>query len=144
MKRRLAGLALDRLENSGLELAAAKIVSVTEELARKHYALLEGHGFFADPKEFQRLIDFLTSKFHNVSHRRVLALVYRGENAVKEIRAVVGNTNPEKAEPGTIRGSFGRVSESTGIFENVVHASGTPEEGEREVNIWFRPEEIVS
>lgn len=142
MQRHLAGLAIDKLESTNLELAAAKVVSVTDEIARKHYALLEGKGYFADPKNFEALISFIKGDLHNVSHKRVLALVYQGDNAVKAIRSIVGDTNPEKALPGTIRGSFGRIT-TKDIFENVIHASGTPEEAEREISVWFRQEEIV-
>ena len=143
MQRHLAGLAIDRLDNTHLEMVAAKVVSVTEELARKHYALLEGQGIFADKARFDTLIDFLKGDHHGVSKRRVLALVYQGENAVKGIRAAVGVTNPEEASPDTIRGAFGRVCRKHGYYENVVHASGNVEEAEREINIWFEPEEIV-
>ena len=135
MKRKLSGIVVDRLDNAGFDMVAAKIVTVTEELAREHYALLKDMPFFPN------LIQFIKGDFHGVSDRRVLAMVYRGEDAVKGIRAVVGATNPEQAAPGTIRGSFGRICQ--GNFENVVHASGNVEEAEREVKIWFKPEEVV-
>lgn len=135
MKRKLSGIVVDRLENAGFDIVAAKIVTVTEELAREHYALLKDMPFFPG------LIQFIKGDLHGVPGRRVLAMVFKGENAVKGIRAVVGATNPEQAVPGTIRGSFGRICQ--GNFENVVHASGNIEEADREVKIWFRPEEIV-
>ena len=135
MKRKLSGIVVDRLDNAGFDMVAAKVVTVTEELAREHYALLKDMPFFPN------LIQFIKGDFHGVSDRRVLAMVYKGENAVKGIRAVVGATNPEQAAPGTIRGSFGRICQ--GNFENVVHASGNVEEAEREVKIWFKPEEVV-
>jgi len=69
-------------------------------------------------------------------------LVYHGENATKKVRKVVGSTHPEKAEPTTIRGKYGRVT-SKGVFENVVHASENEKEAEREIKLWFRPEELV-
>ena len=137
MKRRLAGLAIDRLENAGFELIGAKVVPVTEELAREHYALLKDQPFFPN------LIKFIKGDYHEVSNRRVLALVYRGENAIKGVRAVVGATNPEEAAPGTIRHSFGRIHSKTDNFENVIHASGNAPEAEREVKIWFKPGELV-
>jgi len=137
MQRRLAGLAIDRLENGGFELIGAKVVSVNEKLAREHYALLQDKPFFPG------LIKFITGEYHGVSNRRVLALVYRGEDAVKGVRAVVGATSPEDAAPGTIRSAFGRINSKGGYFENVVHASGNPEEAEREVRIWFKPGELV-
>ncbi|MFA6433428.1 MAG: nucleoside-diphosphate kinase [Elusimicrobiales bacterium] len=143
MKRRLAGLAIDRLDNSGLEMVGAKMVSVTDALAREHYALLKGKGVFALKEKFEQLISFIKGDFHGVSKRRVLALVYQGENAVQGVRAVVGATNPEEAAPGTIRGAFGRICRTHGYYENVVHASGNLEEAAREIKIWFKPGEIL-
>ncbi|OGS12323.1 MAG: hypothetical protein A2234_01675 [Elusimicrobia bacterium RIFOXYA2_FULL_58_8] len=143
MQRHLAGLAIDRLDNTHLEMVAAKVVSVTEELARKHYALLEGQGVFADKARFNQLISFIKGDYHGVSKRRVIALVYQGEDAVKVIRAAVGVTNPEDASPDSIRGAFGRVCRKHGYYENVVHASGNPEEAAREIAIWFKPGDIV-
>ncbi len=143
MQRKLAGLSIDRLDSTGLEMVGAKMVSVTDKLARTHYALLEGKCFFADKAKFDHLIAYLKGDFHGVSRSRVLALVYQGENAVKAVRDIVGATHPEAAAPGTIRGSFGRINSKTGIFENVIHASGNVEEAEREVGIWFKPEELV-
>lgn len=137
MKRRLSGLAIDRLDNAGFELIGAKVVSVTEALAREHYALLKNEPFF------EKLIRFIRGDFHKVSGNRILALVYRGENAIKGVRATVGATNPEEAAPGTIRSAFGRICSTHGYYENVVHASGNPMEAEREINIWFKPEELV-
>ncbi len=144
MQRHLAGLAIDRLDNTHLEMVAAKVVSVSEELARRHYALLEGQGVFADKARFNQLINFIKGDYHGVSKRRVIALVYQGENAVKGIRAAVGVTNPEEASPDSIRGAFGRICRKHGYYENVVHASGNVEEAEREIAIWFKPEDIVS
>ena len=73
---------------------------------------------------------------------RVLALVYQGEGAIQKIRDVVGATNPEEANPVTIRGAYGRITTS-GVFENVVHASSTLEDAEKEIKLWFQPHEIV-
>lgn len=144
MQRHLAGLAIDRLENTHMELVGAKLVSVTDALAREHYALLEGKGPFKEKEFFERLINFIKGEYHGDPRRRVLALVYQGENAVQVIRRAVGATNPEDASPDTIRGAFGRVCRRHGYYENVVHASGTVGEAEREIKIWFRPEEIIS
>ena len=71
-----------------------------------------------------------------------MALVYIGEGAIKSVREVVGATNPENAEPTTIRGKYGRIT-SEGVFENVVHASENEKEAEREIKLWFRPDELV-
>lgn len=137
MKRRLAGLAIDRLERSDLELIGAKVVSVTDELAREHYALLKNEPYF------ESAVKFIRGDFHGVSNRRVIAMVYKGEGAIKGVRAIVGATNPEEAAPGTIRGSFGRINSKGGYFENVVHASGNPAEAEREIKIWFKAGELI-
>jgi len=74
--------------------------------------------------------------------KRVLALVYHGDNAINKVRKVIGITNPEQAEPTTIRGKYGRIT-SEGVFENVVHASENLKEAEREIKLWFRPEELT-
>ena len=136
-KRRLTGLAIDRLEAAGLTLVGAKVVSVSEELAKEHYRDL------ADKPFFPNLIRYIRGEFHKIPDQRILALVYEGENAVKLTRLVAGATNPEQAEPGTIRGSFGRVT-TEGQFENVVHASGNLADAEREIKLWFAAGEVVS
>ena len=143
MQRHLAGLSIDRLENTHLDLVGSKIVTVTDKLAREHYALLEGKGPFTDKKLFEHLINFIKGEYHGDPKRRVLALVYQGENAVQRIRTAVGVTNPEDASPDTIRGAFGRICRKHGYYENVVHASGNLEEAERELALWFRPGEIL-
>ncbi|MDE1976476.1 MAG: nucleoside-diphosphate kinase [Elusimicrobia bacterium] len=134
--RRLTGLAVDRLDAAGLEMAAAKMVSVSEDLARKHYQDLAGKPFF------ENLIRYIRGEFHGFKDHRILALVYRGEGAVARVRQIAGATNPEEAAPGTIRGSFGRVT-TKGQFENVIHASGNAADAAREIALWFKPEEIL-
>lgn len=143
MQRHLAGLSIDRLENTHLDLVGTKMVTVTDKLAREHYALLEGVGVFADKKFYEHLINFIKGEYHGDPKHRVMALVYQGENAVQIIRTAVGVTNPEDASPDTIRGAFGRICRKHGYFENVVHASGNIEEAAREIALWFKPEEIL-
>ena len=135
-KRRLTGLTIDRLDASGLEMVAAKMVSVSEALAHEHYKALKDKPFFPG------LIRYIRGEFHGFKDHRILALVYRGENAIKKTREITGATNPEEAAPGTIRGSFGRIT-TDGQFENVIHASGDATDAAREVPLWFRPEEII-
>lgn len=137
LKRRLTGLVIDRIEQGGFELIGAKVVSVSEDLAKKHYEALKDKPFFPS------LIKYIMGEYHNIPNRKVLALVYKGENAISEIRKIVGATNPEQAEPWTIRGSFGRISSVNGQIENVVHASGNKEDAEREIALWFKKEELV-
>jgi len=133
MKRGLIGEVMTMYENAGLKLVAAKIVKVSEELARKHYAMHEGKPFY------EGLIQYIQGKKHG--ENRILALVYEGDNAVKKAREVTGATNPEKAEPHTIRGKYGRIT-TDGEIENVVHASGTVDEAKQEIALWFTESEI--
>ncbi|MFH1725659.1 MAG: nucleoside-diphosphate kinase [Elusimicrobiota bacterium] len=135
-KRKLTGMVLDRLDAAGLTLAAAKVVSVSSELAREHYRNLKDKPFF------EELIRYIRGEFHGIPDNRVLALVYEGEGAVAAARKVAGVTNPEEAEPGTIRGSFGRIT-TAGRFENVLHASGDASDAEHEIKLWFSPGEVL-
>ena len=134
--RKLTGLTIDRLDATGLEMVGAKMVCITEKLAREHYASLSDKPFF------EGLIKYIRGEFHGIKDSRILALVYRGENAIKAVRAVAGATNPEQAAPGTIRGSFGRIT-TAGQFENVIHASSDPADAAREVALWFKKDEII-
>jgi nucleoside-diphosphate kinase len=136
-KRGLTGLVIDRLDQAGLELVGAKMVSVTEKLAKEHYKDL------ADKPFFPNLIRYIRGEFHGLAQQQVLALIYQGEGAIAKVRLVAGATNPEQADPHSIRGSFGRVT-TQGQFENVLHASGNAGDAEREVKLWFRPEEIIA
>ncbi|MCK4936781.1 MAG: nucleoside-diphosphate kinase [Elusimicrobiales bacterium] len=136
ISRKLSGLTIDRLDHAGFEMIGAKVVSVSDELAHKHYIELKDEPFF------EPLMKFIQGGFHNNYKNKVLALVYQGENAIEEIRKTVGATNPEEADPTTIRGSFGRVA-TKGHYENVVHASGNAKDAARELALWFKPEELL-
>jgi len=129
----LTGDIISKMSEIDLKIVGAKIVQVTRELAEEHYAALREEKFFDE------LIKYIMGEFHT---KRVLAMVYHGENAIKNVRKIVGETNPEKAEPISIRGKYGRITTS-GVFENVVHASENVKEAEREIKLWFRPDELV-
>lgn len=129
----LTGNIITELSDTGLKIVGAKIVQVTRELAEEHYQHLREEKFFDE------LIKYIMGEYHT---KRVLALVYHGENSVKKVRGFVGGTDPEKAEPTSIRGKYGRIT-SKGVFENVVHASENEKEAEREIKLWFRPEELA-
>jgi len=129
----LTGDILSKLSSPDRIIIGAKIVRVTRELAEEHYAHLKDEDFFDE------LIKYIMGEYHT---KRVLALVYEGENAIKAVREVVGPTHPEKAHPETIRGKYGRIT-TRGIFENVVHASEDEKQAEREIKLWFRPDELV-
>lgn len=134
LAKSLTGNVLTRLSEAKLEIAAAKCLQVSRELAEEHYKVLREKPFFTE------LIDYLMGKYHN--RKKVLALVYVGKDAIKKVRELSGATNPEEADPTTIRGQYGRIT-TQGVYENVIHASTSPDESEREIKLWFRPDEII-
>ncbi|MBN3039726.1 MAG: nucleoside-diphosphate kinase [Candidatus Omnitrophica bacterium] len=134
LKKSLTGNVLSRLSETKLKIIAAKVVKVDKELADKHYQHLKSETFYPE------LTKYITGQIHG--ENRVMALVYWGEDAIKKVRALAGATNPEEAEPVSIRGAYGRILTS-GLFENVIHASSNSAEAEREIKLWFKPDEIV-
>ena len=133
-KRGLMGAALSRLEPLRLELIGAKAVRVSEALAKAHYQPIQDKPFFNEA------VAHLRGQLHEVFS--VLALVFWGRDAVARVREVTGATNPEKAKPLSIRGALGR-NLSTGLMENVLHASSDAAEARREIQLWFKPEELL-
>lgn len=134
LKKSLTGNILTRLSETKLEIVAARMVRVSRELAEEHYKHLKGKPFF------EELIKFIRGELHD--RRKVMALIYWGENAIKRCRELAGATNPEEAESTTIRGSYGRITTS-GVYENVIHVSSNESEAEREIKLWFKPDEII-
>jgi nucleoside-diphosphate kinase len=126
VQRGLVGPILARLEARGLKLVGLKFLAVPDALARQHYAIHEGKPFYPG------LISYITSS-------PVAAAVFEGKDAVALVRSAVGATNPVAAAPGTIRGDW-----ALEIGRNLVHASDSPENGQSEVGLWFRAEEVVS
>jgi len=124
MERGLAGAILARLEADGLNLAALKMLHLDRATAEKHYAVHRDKPFFKD------LVDYITST-------PIVAAVFTGDTAIARIRKLMGATNPEKADPGTIRNDFG-----LDLQRNSTHASDSPENGELEIAIYFTPGEI--
>ena len=133
LKKSLTGNILTRLSETKLIIIAAKILSPSRELAEEHYKHLKAKPFFGE------LVRYLMGELHT---KRVMALVYYGDDAIQKVRQMCGATNPEEADPVSIRGSFGRIT-TQGVFENVLHASGNLEDAEREIKLWFEPSEIV-
>lgn len=136
VRRNLIGPVLAKLDETKLTIVAARLIKVSEKLANEHYSDHVGKPFFP------QLLEYITGKLHG-GNMPVLALVLEGEDAILKIRALGGDTNPEKAKPDTIRGMFGRIT-TAGVFENVLHASANPAEAAKEVALWFKPEEILS
>lgn len=130
----LTGNILTRLSETKLEIIAAKIVKVSRALAEEHYKHLKDKPFFAE------LVSYIQGELHN--RRKVLAMVYWGEDAIEKVRMSAGSTNPEEADPTSIRGAYGRIT-SKGVYENVIHTSSNEKEAEREIKLWFEPDEII-
>jgi nucleoside-diphosphate kinase len=134
LKKSLTGNVLSRLSETKLKIIGAKVLKVSVELANQHYQHLKNEAFFPE------LIKYITGQLHG--DNRVMALVYWGDNAIPKVRTIAGATNPEEADPVSVRGAYGRILRS-GLFENVIHASATDQEAEREIKLWFKPEELV-
>jgi len=134
LKKSLTGNILTRLSESKLEIVAAKIVRVSRELAAEHYKHMKDKPFFDE------LLKYLQGELNE--RRKVMAMVYWGDDAIDKVRKLAGSTNPEEADPTTIRGSYGRIT-TKGLYENVIHASSNESEAEREIKLWFDPDEII-
>lgn len=121
-----AGAVLDRFAKEGLNMIACKMMSLTEELLREHYAHHASKPFFPE------IVSFMRS-------RPVLALILEGDNAINRVRDLLGPTDSAEAPKGTIRGDMG-----TGKMENIAHASDSKEAAEAEIKRFFKPEEIFA
>jgi len=125
IQRGLAGEIISRLENEGLKIVAVKMLCMDKALARQHYAVHKDKPFFNE------LVDFITSG-------PIIAMVLQDDDAVKVIRQTMGETDPAKAMPGTIRGDFGGD-----ISHNLIHGSDSVENARSEIALFFSAEEIV-
>ena len=125
VQRRLVGRVIARFEQAGINLAAMKFMSVSRDLAEQHYAVHQGKPFY------EGLIKYITSG-------PVVAMVLQGDNVIERVRHMVGATDPQEADPGTIRGDFAQD-----IGRNIVHASDSPETARQEIALWFDDREIV-
>ncbi len=134
LKKSLTGNILTTLSETRLEIAGTKVVKVSRRLAEKHYQHLKKKPFYGE------LIRYIRGELHG--KRKVLALIYYGEDAIRKVREIAGATNPEEADAESIRGKYGRIT-TKGIFENVIHASKNREEAEKEIKLWFKPDEII-
>ncbi|MDN4527633.1 nucleoside-diphosphate kinase [Fictibacillus fluitans] len=125
VQRNLIGEIVSRFEKKGFQLAGAKLMTISRELAENHYAEHKERPFFGD------LVNFITSG-------PVFAMVWQGENVIATARNMMGKTNPGEAAPGTIRGDF-----AVQVSNNVIHGSDSPESAEREIGLFFHAEELV-
>jgi nucleoside-diphosphate kinase len=133
LSKSLTGNVLTRLSETKLDIIAAKIVKVSRELAEQHYIMLKDKPFF------EELLKYLMGEYHK---KKVMALVYSGEDAIVKVRKICGSTNPEEADPVSIRGAYGRIT-TKGVYENIIHASANEPEAEREIKLWFSPDDVI-
>jgi len=133
LKKSLTGNVLTRLSETKLDIVASKIVRVSRQLAQEHYKHLSNKPFF------EELIKYIMGHYHK---KKVMALVYWGEDAINKVRKICGSTNPEEADMVSIRGQFGRIT-TKGVYENVIHASESANDAEREIKLWFEPDDLI-
>ena len=126
LQRGLVGEIVSRLERRGLKLVGMKLIRLEEALARQHYAEHVDRPFFPGVVEF-------------VSSAPLVAMVWEADHVVEIARNTMGETDPAKAAPGTIRGDLG-----VNIGRNLVHGSDSAESASREIGLFFRQEEIVN
>jgi nucleoside-diphosphate kinase len=117
--RGLTGEIIARFERKGLRILQLQKLTLTEELAKQHYAEHDGKPFFGE------LVEFITSG-------PLVAMVLEGDDAIKAARQVIGATNPLEATTGSIRGDY-----AIQVGQNMVHGSDSPESGQREAAIFF-------
>ncbi len=125
VNRRLVGEIISRFERKGLKIVAMKMLWMSREMAEKHYEVHRGKPFY------ESLIDYITSA-------PIFAMVLEGDNAISVVRKMMGKTNGQEAEPGTIRGDY-----SMSVQNNLVHGSDSEESAKREVALFFSESEIL-
>ena len=125
VQRRLVGEVVARFERRGLHLVALRMLRMDRDLAERHYAEHRGKPFFDE------LVEFITSA-------PVVAMVWEGDDAVAQVRSMMGATNPSAAAPGSVRGDL-----AVSIGNNVVHGSDSPGRGEEEVALFFQPADLI-
>ena len=126
VQRRLSGRILARIEDRGLKIIALKLMQVTPELSKKHYAEHVHKPFYPQLEEF-------------ITSGPIVALAVEGPEAIRVVRDMLGKTNGREAAPGTIRGDFGMSRQV-----NLVHGSDSSAAAEREIPLYFQANEIVS
>ncbi|XP_043439977.1 nucleoside diphosphate kinase A isoform X1 [Prionailurus bengalensis] len=125
VQRGLVGEIIKRFEQKGFRLVAMKLIQASEDLLKEHYIDLKDRPFFAG------LVKYMQSG-------PVVAMVWEGLNVVKTGRVMLGETNPADSKPGTIRGDF-----CIQVGRNIIHGSDSVESAEKEIGLWFQPEELV-
>ena len=125
LNRRLVGEVISRLEKKGLKLVGLKMMNISRELASKHYIEHKGKPFY------DSLVDYITSG-------PVVAMVWQGDDCITLVRKLCGATIPAESHPVTIRGDFCSHTQ-----HNIIHASDSDESAKREIDLFFKEEEII-
>ena len=126
VQRGFVGEIISRFEKKGIKIVGMKMLSVSRELAEKHYGVHRGKPFF------KPTVEYITSS-------PVVAMVLEGYNVIDMVRNMMGETDPTKADMGTIRGDYAQF-----IGRNIIHGSDGPDTAEFEINLWFKSEELSS
>lgn len=126
VQRNLTGEIIAKFEKRGLKLVGLKLMQISQETAAKHYAEHVGKPFY------NGLIAYITSG-------PVVAMVWEGKDAVKVARQTIGATNPQNADPGSIRGMY-----AIDLGRNVIHGADSPESAQREIGLYFKTDELLS
>jgi len=125
VQRGLVGEIISRLERKGLKIVALKMLQMDRPMAERHY------GIHRDKPFFSSLVDFITSG-------PIVAAVVEGRQAVEVVRRLMGDTDPLKSAPGTIRGDLGLE-----VQENLIHGSDSVENARKEISLFFSEKEII-
>ncbi|MFA5084337.1 MAG: nucleoside-diphosphate kinase [Candidatus Paceibacterota bacterium] len=136
VKRAISGKIISRFEDTGLKINGMKLTWIDKEFSKKHYSEHVKKSFY------KTLEKFITSG-------PVLAMVLEGVNAIEVVRKMVGNTEPLKAMPGTIRGDFAHLDTEWAncknkCIPNLIHASDSPESAKKEISLWFDNKELYN
>lgn len=125
VQRGLIGEIVSRFEKKGFQLIGAKLMLISKEIAEEHYGEHKDRPFFSE------LVNFITSG-------PVFAMVWQGDNVIATARQMMGTTNPQDAQPGTIRGDYGVI-----VGKNIIHGSDSVQSAEREINLFFNEDELL-
>lgn len=126
IQRGLIGTIISRFENRGLKIIAMKMMTVSKDLAERHYAEHKGKPFY------EGLVSYITSG-------PVVAMVLEGDKAISVVRSMMGKTDPLESPPGSIRGDYG-----LSLGKNIVHGSDSPASAKREIDLFFTQEEFLN
>lgn len=126
VQRNLVGEIVKRFESKGFKLVGAKLMVISDDLAKTHYSEHQERPFFGE------LVDFISSG-------PVFAMAWEGENVIKSARDMMGKTNPLEAASGTIRGDFGMT-----LGKNIIHGSDSVDSAGRELNLFFNEKELTT